>query len=248
KIRCQSEKSGEKSGVREIRCQSIILARKSGVSGNPVSVHHSRGKSGVSPSFLPEKMTRHWITRAGLRATPDYARSPTHRAERPGTAHTAPQSPSCRSGRTWPQASKRQELDLAGPFLRFARGPDEKQALDDCRNRSALVGKKQTAHREARRQAGAGRFSHGVDIVGNHNPLLPSGMVKNFGIGPRRQAEVSKPRELDGRLAAQYARDNRVVQIVIRQEVWPAHSAVEPGTLLSARRRCTTGLGFCAAC
>ncbi len=24
--------------------------------------------------------------------------------------------------------------------------------------------------------------------------------------------------------------------------------AVEPGTLLSARRRCTTGLGFCAAC
>src|SRR5208337_1818950 len=212
-IRCQ--KSGVSPSFSEIRCQSIILARK----------------DAPTPDYAP-----------------DYARSPTHRAERAGTAHTAPQSPSCRSGRTWPQASKRQELDLAGPFLRFARGPDEKQALDDGRNRSALVGKKQTAHREARRQAGAGRFSHGVDIVGNHNPLLPSGMVKNFGIGPRRQAEVSKPRELDGRLAAQYARDNRVVQIVIRQEVWPAHSAVEPGTLLSARRRCTTGLGFCAAC
>ncbi len=105
-----------------------------------------------------------------------------------------------------------------------------------------------TAHREARQQAGAGRFSHGVDIVGNHNPLLPSAMVKNFGIGPRRQSEVSKPRELDGRLAAQYAHDNRVVQIVIGQKVWPAHSAVEPGILLSARSRCTTGLGFCAAC
>src|SRR5208337_1760858 len=189
KIRCQSEKSGEKSGVREIRCQSIILARKSGVSGNPVSVHHSRGKSGVSPSFLPEKMNRHWITRAGLRATPDYARSPTHRAERPGTAHTAPQSPSCRSGRTWPQASKRQELDLAGPFLRFARGPDEKQALDDCRNRSALVGKKQTAHREARRQAGAGRFSHGVDIVGTNNPLLRAAWSRTSG-----SVRVARPR------------------------------------------------------
>ena len=42
-----------KSGVKEIRCQFIILA-----GGNPVSVHHScpeRRKSGVSSSFLPEK-------------------------------------------------------------------------------------------------------------------------------------------------------------------------------------------------
>ena len=28
----------------------------------------------------------------------------------------------------------------------------------------------------------------------------------------------------------------------------PAHGTVEPETLLSARRRCTTGLGFCAVC
>jgi hypothetical protein len=35
--------------------------------GNPVSVHHS-GKSGVSSSFLSEKMNRHRIT-----PTPDYA-------------------------------------------------------------------------------------------------------------------------------------------------------------------------------
>ena len=79
--------------VSEIRCQFIILAGgKSGVSssflrgGNPVSVHHSAGgnpvsggnpggnpvsvhhscpgKSGVSSSFLPEKMNRHRITRS----------------------------------------------------------------------------------------------------------------------------------------------------------------------------------------
>ena len=35
--------------VVEIRCQFIIL-------GNPVSVHHSSWKSGVSSSFLPEKI------------------------------------------------------------------------------------------------------------------------------------------------------------------------------------------------
>jgi hypothetical protein len=29
------------------------------------------------------------------------------------------------------QLSNRKEFDLAGPFLRCTRGPDEKQALDD---------------------------------------------------------------------------------------------------------------------
>ena len=61
---------GEKSGVSssgggnpvsvEIRCQFIILARgeiRCQFRGNPVS-----GKSGVSSSFLPEKMIRHRIT------------------------------------------------------------------------------------------------------------------------------------------------------------------------------------------
>ena len=44
------------------------------------------------------------------------------------------------------RASKQQEFDLAGPLLRFARRPDEKQALDDRRHRSSLACKKQTVH------------------------------------------------------------------------------------------------------
>ena len=58
-IRCQ--KSGVGPSFSEIRCQSIILARKSGVGpeircrsiilGNPVSVHCPGGKSGVRASF-----------------------------------------------------------------------------------------------------------------------------------------------------------------------------------------------------
>ncbi|SRR5208337_1642668 len=61
------------------------------------------------------------------------------------------------------------------------------------------------------------------------------------------QAEVSKPREPGCRLAAQYAHGNCVIPIIVGQETWPAHGAAEPGTLWSARSRCTTGLGFCAA-
>ena len=89
-IRCR------KSGVSEIRCRSIILAREIRcrsiilareirchveirsqsiilACGNPVSVHHSypkrcgnMRKSGLSPSFLPEKMRQD-------EPTPDYA-------------------------------------------------------------------------------------------------------------------------------------------------------------------------------
>ena len=44
------------------------------------------------------------------------------------------------------EASKRQKLELAGPFLRFARGPDEKQAFDVRRHRSSLTCKKQAVH------------------------------------------------------------------------------------------------------
>ena len=44
-------------------------------------------------------------------------------------------------------SSKWHKLELAGPFFRVARGPDEKQALDDLGYWSALVDKKQTVHR-----------------------------------------------------------------------------------------------------
>ena len=51
----------------EIWCQFIILARKDEpTSGNLVSVHHScPRKSGVSSSFLPEKMNRHRAKKLG---------------------------------------------------------------------------------------------------------------------------------------------------------------------------------------
>ncbi len=52
----------------------VAEQRKSGVSGNPVS------KSGVSSSFLSEKMNRHRITRLGLRA----ARVDNRQRQRPG--------------------------------------------------------------------------------------------------------------------------------------------------------------------
>jgi hypothetical protein len=89
--------------------------------------------------------------------------------------------------------------------------------------------------------------SNGVDIVGNHNPVLPGSKVQNLGVARCRQAEVSKPRELGCRLAAQYAHGNRVIQIIVSQEAWPAHGDAGSGTLWSARRRCTTALGFSAA-
>ena len=67
-----------KSGVRgEIRCQYIILARKDEPTldyahGSSVSPRSSRLlKSGVSTSFLPEKMNRHWITPTGRRSARD---------------------------------------------------------------------------------------------------------------------------------------------------------------------------------
>ena len=53
-------------------------------------------------------------------------------------------------------------------------------------------------------------------------------------------------RELRCRLSPSCTHDNRVVEIVVGQVSRPAHGAVEPETSLSARRRCTTGLGFCA--
>ncbi len=46
--------------------------------------------------------------------------------------------------------------------------------------------------------------------------------------------------------AASYAHDNCVVQIIVGQEARLAHGAVEPGTVLNARSRCTTESGFCA--
>ena len=63
--------------------------------------------------------------------------------------------------------------------------------------------------------------------MGNHNPVLPGSKVRNLGVAPCRQAEVSKPRELDCRLAAQYAHGNRVIQIIVGQETRPAHGAAE---------------------
>ena len=65
------------------------------------------------------------------------------------------------------------------------------------------------------------------------NPVLPGSKVQNLGVAPCRQAEVSKPRKLGCRLAAQYAHGNRVIQIIVGQETWPAHGAAAPGTLLA---------------
>ncbi|MGA8348816.1 MAG: hypothetical protein WB773_13610, partial [Isosphaeraceae bacterium] len=58
------------SSSKKIRCQLVILARK-------------ERKSGVSSSFLPEKMNRHRIARdTGLRASaPDCAHHLEHRVE-----------------------------------------------------------------------------------------------------------------------------------------------------------------------
>ena len=195
----------------EIRCQSIILARKD-------------------------------------EPTPDYARSPTHRAERAGTAHTAPQSPSCRSGRTRPQASKRQELDWPAH--------SSASLADQMRSRLSMMAEtgvrwwarsKPLIERPADRRVQAASL---MVLTSWETTIHFSRAAWSRTSG---SARVARPRSRSransmGRLAAQYAHDNRVVQIVIGQEVWPAHSAVEPGTLLSARRRCTTGLGFCAAC
>ena len=44
------------------------------------------------------------------------------------------------------------------------------------------MGQKQAVHRYSGRQASGGRFSHGVDIMGNDNPLFPCGKIQNFGI------------------------------------------------------------------
>jgi hypothetical protein len=44
-----------------------------------------------------------------------------------------------------------------------------------------------------------------------------------------------------------YIDDNGVVQVIVGQEAWSTHGPAEPLTLLSARSRCTTSLGFCAA-
>ena len=86
-----SVRHSRKSGVKEIRCQFVKK--------NPVSVRHScpikrkeircqfvilgKGKSGVSSSFLLEKMNRHRIAHdTGLRASaPDCAHHLEHRVE-----------------------------------------------------------------------------------------------------------------------------------------------------------------------
>ncbi len=106
-IRCRGNPvSVHHSCPSEIRSQSIILAREIRCRGNPVSVHHScprksgeirchgeircqsiiLGKSGVSPSFLPEKMRKFGVSPSFLpekmrkdEPTPDYALVPAPR-------------------------------------------------------------------------------------------------------------------------------------------------------------------------
>jgi hypothetical protein len=144
-------------------------------------------------------------------------------------------------------SSNRKEFHLAGPFLRFTSGSDEKQAIDDRRHSGALVDEKQTTHGKARTQPDVRDYSHRVGIMGYQNPAFLSGKLQNLGVTPRRQAKISKPRKLHCRLAASNTHDDRVIQVVVGQETRAAHRAFAPETALSARSRCTTGLGFCAA-
>jgi hypothetical protein len=55
------------------------------------------------------------------------------------------------------------------------------------------------------------RGRHGIDVVGNHDGMFPSGKSQDVPIGRLFPSEVSQPRELNGRLIPNCAADNNIM-------------------------------------
>src|SRR5438105_14573843 len=87
---------------------------------------------------------------------------------------------------------------------------------------------------------------HGVHVVGDYGETPLGGMFKDLRVRGTVQGEVACAGEFNQRLAAEDAGDDMFVQIVVGEEARAAHDLVPDSAPLSARSRCTTGLGCCS--